>query len=79
MPSRLRLKKKTRLGWHDIIETRAIPIGFVALLTAFAYSSIMSFITAYSESKASAGVYQPVFYCLRHFHDCGVAVGRQNL
>ncbi|MGE4316903.1 MFS transporter [Acinetobacter sp. ANC 4216] len=44
-------KDKTRLGWHDIIETRAIPIGFVALLTAFAYSSIMSFITAYSESK----------------------------
>lgn len=44
-------KEKTRLGWHDIIETRAIPIGFVALLTAFAYSSIMSFITAYSESK----------------------------
>ena len=45
-------QEKNRLGWHDIIETRAIPIGFVALLTAFAYSSIMSFITAYSESKA---------------------------
>ena len=44
-------KEKMLLGWHDIIETRAIPIGFVALLTAFAYSSIMSFITAYSESK----------------------------
>ncbi|WP_313033286.1 MFS transporter [Acinetobacter sp.] len=44
-------QEKNRLGWHDIIETRAIPIGFVALLTAFAYSSIMSFITAYSESK----------------------------
>ena len=39
------------LGFHDIIEMRAVPIGFVALLTAFAYSSIMSFITAYSESK----------------------------
>lgn len=45
-------QEKKCLGWHDIIETRAIPIGFVALLTAFAYSSIMSFITAYSESKA---------------------------
>ncbi|MFH7764815.1 MFS transporter [Acinetobacter sp. BSP-28] len=43
--------EKKPLGWHDIIETRAIPIGFVALLTSFAYSSIMSFITAYSESK----------------------------
>ena len=39
------------LAFHDIIEIRAVPIGFVALLTAFAYSSIMSFITAYSESK----------------------------
>ena len=45
-------QEKKCLGWHDIIETRAIAIGFVALLTAFAYSSIMSFITAYSESKA---------------------------
>jgi len=44
-------QEKQALGWHDIIETRAVPIGFVALLTAFAYSSIMSFITAYSESK----------------------------
>ena len=40
-----------RLGFHDIIEMRVVPIGFVALLTAFAYSSIMSFITAYSETQ----------------------------
>ena len=40
-----------RLGFHDIIEMRVVPIGFVALLTAFAYSSIMSFITAYSEAQ----------------------------
>lgn len=39
------------LGVHDIIEMRVVPIGFVALLTAFAYSSIMSFITAYSETQ----------------------------
>ena len=40
-----------RLGFHDIIEMRVVPIGFVALLTAFSYSSIMSFITAYSEAQ----------------------------
>lgn len=40
-----------RLGFHDIIEMRVVPIGFVALLTAFAYASIMSFITAYSETQ----------------------------
>ncbi|AWL29662.1 MFS transporter [Acinetobacter defluvii] len=38
-----------RLKFTDIIEKRAIPIGCVALLVAFAYSSVMSFITAYAE------------------------------
>ncbi len=42
---------RPKFSWHHIIETRAVPIGFVALVTSFAYSSIMSFITAYSESK----------------------------
>lgn len=41
----------SKLSWHHIIEKRAIPIGIVALMTSFAYSSIMSFIAAYSESK----------------------------
>lgn len=42
---------KTKLSFHDIIEKKVIPVGFVALLTALTYSSILSFITAYSESK----------------------------
>lgn len=40
-----------KLTWQDIIEMRAVPIGIIALLTAFAYSSIMSFIAAYAQSK----------------------------
>ena len=40
-----------KLGLHDIIETKVIPVGLVALLTALTYSSILSFITAYSQSK----------------------------
>lgn len=40
-----------KLNFHDIIEVKVIPVGCVALLTAFAYSSVMSFITAYAESK----------------------------
>ena len=36
---------------HDIIEFRVLSVGMVALLTAFAYSSVMSFIAAYTESK----------------------------
>lgn len=42
---------KPQLNIHDIIEIKVIGIGCVALLTAFAYSSVMSFITAFSESK----------------------------
>ncbi len=43
--------QKTAFSLHDIWELKAVPIGLVALLTAFSYSSIMSFITAYAESK----------------------------
>ncbi|MDQ9020731.1 MFS transporter [Acinetobacter sichuanensis] len=43
--------KKFVLSIHDLIEFKVIPIAFVALLTAFAYSSVMSFIAAYAESK----------------------------
>ncbi|MCH4244684.1 MFS transporter [Acinetobacter gerneri] len=43
--------KKSALSLDDLLEKRSVPIGFVALLTAFAYSSVMSFITAYSETK----------------------------
>ncbi|WP_168395377.1 MFS transporter [Acinetobacter indicus] len=42
---------KPRLSLHDIVETRVIPVGLVAMLTALAYSSVISFITAYSEAK----------------------------
>lgn len=43
--------KKSTLSIHDIVEFKVIPIGLVALLTAFAYSSVMSFISTYAESK----------------------------
>lgn len=36
---------------YDIIEFRVLSVGMVALLTAFAYSSVMSFIAAYTETK----------------------------
>ena len=43
--------QKTAFSLHDILELKAVPIGLVALFTAFSYSSIMSFIAAYTESK----------------------------
>lgn len=42
--------KKT-IQFHDVIETKVLAIGLIGLLTAFAYSSVMSFITAYAEVK----------------------------
>ena len=42
---------KKSMQWHDVIETKVLAIGLIGLLTAFAYSSVMSFITAYAEVK----------------------------
>lgn len=40
------------LSWGDLFEKKAIPIAIVACLTAFSYTSIMSYISVYAESKA---------------------------
>lgn len=51
---------------HDIIEFRVLSVGVVALLTAFAYSSVMSFIAAYTETKqlmAYTSTFFLVFAC----------------
>lgn len=49
--------KRNRLSWNDFFETKAIPIAAVGCLTAFAYASIMSFISVYAEAK---GVFEYV-------------------
>jgi len=53
--------KKTSLSLQDILEVKVLAVSFVALLTAFAYSGIMSFITAFSETKQLLG-YTSVFF-----------------
>ncbi|ENX44725.1 hypothetical protein F886_02504 [Acinetobacter sp. NIPH 542] len=40
-----------KISLNDIIERRVVPIGVIALFIAMAYSSIMSFISVYSETK----------------------------
>lgn len=42
---------KRSIGWQDIIEVKVLPISMIALLVAFAYSSITSFITAFADSQ----------------------------
>lgn len=49
--------KSNRLSWHDLFEKKAIPIATVGGLTAFAYASIMSFISVYAEKE---GVFEYV-------------------
>ncbi len=53
--------EKTSLSLQDILEVKVLAVSFVALLTAFAYSGIMSFITAFSETKQLLG-YTSVFF-----------------
>ena len=45
------LAEKKALSLHDVVELKVLSISLVALLTAFAYSSITSFITAFAQSK----------------------------
>ncbi|HCA5285653.1 TPA: MFS transporter [Acinetobacter nosocomialis] len=45
------VKAKRSITLNDIIERRVVPIGVIALFIAMAYSSIMSFISIYSETK----------------------------
>lgn len=46
-----KVQQNNALTWCDIVEVRVLGISMVALLTAFAYSSITSFITAFAQSK----------------------------
>lgn len=55
------IKLSPKFSLHDIVELKVVAVGFVALLTAFAYSSVMSFITAFSESKQLLA-YTSVFF-----------------
>ncbi|PJI29369.1 MFS transporter [Acinetobacter pseudolwoffii] len=53
--------EKTKLSLQDILEVKVLAVSCVALLTAFAYSGIMSFITAFNESKQLLA-YTSVFF-----------------
>ncbi|WP_338448768.1 MFS transporter [Niallia oryzisoli] len=43
--------RNNRPSWHDFFETKSFPIAVVGFLTAFAYASIMSFISVYVETR----------------------------
>lgn len=46
-----KVQQNNPLTWGDIVEVRVLGISMVVLLTAFSYSSITSFITAFAQSK----------------------------
>ncbi|KGT48337.1 MULTISPECIES: MFS transporter [Acinetobacter] len=51
LPKPHQVETKSSLTLQDIVETKVLAVSFIALLTAFAYSSITSFITVYAETK----------------------------
>ncbi|WP_347454769.1 MFS transporter [Acinetobacter thermotolerans] len=51
LPKPHQVETKSSLTLQDIVETKVLAVSFIALLTAFAYSSITSFITVYAEAK----------------------------
>ncbi|WP_391118552.1 MFS transporter [Psychrobacillus sp. L3] len=42
---------KTKLSWNDLFEKKALPIAFNASLVAFAYASVLSYLSIYSQEK----------------------------
>ncbi|OTG86190.1 MFS transporter [Acinetobacter sp. ANC 4558] len=65
-PKLIEKQIRKKINIQDIVETKVIAVGLVAMLTAFSYSSILSFITAYSEFKhllAYVSIFFTVFAC----------------
>ncbi|HSU78964.1 MAG TPA: MFS transporter [Candidatus Angelobacter sp.] len=50
------LKQMNAWKWENFFESKAIPISIVCALIAFSYSSILSFLTSYSETINLQGV-----------------------
>ena len=66
--------EKSKFSLHDIIEVKVLAVSFVALLTAFAYSSIMSFITPFSETKQLLA-YTGIFFIVLRPQCCWYGLG----
>ncbi|TGB02467.1 MFS transporter [Halobacillus salinus] len=45
-----------KLSFHDLFDTKALPIAIIASMIAFSYSSIISFISVYANSLGLASV-----------------------
>ncbi|GGA44952.1 MFS transporter [Psychrobacillus lasiicapitis] len=42
---------KTRLTWNDLFEKKALPIALNACIVGFAYASVLSYLSIYSQQK----------------------------
>lgn len=67
VPGQTAKEKKSvtwKLTWHDLIETKALPVALISSLVAFSYSSVISFISVYANSNGlttAAGYFFLVF------------------
>lgn len=46
------LKTKTKLGWRDLVERKAVPIALSGFVVAFAYSGLVTFMSVYAHEQA---------------------------
>lgn len=42
---------KSKLTWNDLFEKKALPVALIASLIAFAYASVLSYLSIYSQGK----------------------------
>lgn len=59
-----RIKPKFTIKWSDLVERKALPVALLAGFVAFSYSSVLSYLTIYSQEKdllAYASLFYVVF------------------
>lgn len=64
LPKPKNIERNFKFGFHDLFEKKALPLAALASLIAFAYASVLSFLSLYAEQKdllAAASYFYAVF------------------
>lgn len=64
LPKPANVERNFKFGFHDLFEKKALPLAALASLIAFAYASVLSFLSLYAEQQnllAAASYFYAVF------------------
>ncbi|WP_274309835.1 MFS transporter [Solibacillus daqui] len=64
LPKPAHVERNFKFGFHDLFEKKALPLAALASLIAFAYASVLSFLSVYAEQQnllAAASYFYAVF------------------